>query len=56
MFDTEGSPFSLFLLKNSYSKMAAGARKFGEIHWSILSLFQGNMLYLISVIVEEYLG
>ena len=35
--------------------MAAGWRKLGEIHWSILSLFQGNMLYLVWVIVEEYL-
>ena len=25
-------PFLLFLFKNSYSKMAAGPREFGEIH------------------------
>ena len=55
MFDTEGSPVFPFPVQKSYSKMAAGgSRKFGKIHWSILSLFQGNMLYLI--IVEEYLG
>ena len=36
--------------------MAAEWRIFGEIHWSILSLFQGNMLYLMWVIVEECLG
>ena len=28
--------------------------RFLSDHWSILSLFQGNMLYLIWVIVEEY--
>ena len=47
--------FPLFPFKNN-SKMVAGSRKLGEIHWSILFLFQGNILYLIWVIVEEYLG
>ena len=46
MFDTEGSRVPLF--KNN-SKMAAGSRKFSEIPGSILSLFQGNMLYLINM-------
>ena len=36
------------------SKMAAGSRIWWDSEWSILSLFQGNMLYLIWVIVEEY--
>ena len=39
-----------------FLSLAASWRKSDEIHWSILSLFQGNMLYLIWVIVEEYLG
>ena len=56
MCDTEGSPVCVSLFKNTYCKMAARSRKFGEIQSSILSLFQGNMLYLIWVIAEEYLG
>ena len=55
MFDTEGSRVSPLPVQKEFQN-GCGSRTFDEIPGSILSLFQGNTLYLIWVIVEEYLG